>query len=71
MDKDLENQLIKHFEELGDAHMSSGIDTPLREDAFIMDDSLKIELIARHFREIMHVLGLDLEDESLKVHPCA
>jgi len=22
-----------------------------------MDDSLKIELIARHFREIMHCLG--------------
>ena len=69
MDKDLENQLIRHFEELGDAHMSSGVDTPLREDAFVMDDSLKIELIAKHFREIMHVLGLDLQDESLKGTP--
>lgn len=43
--------------------------TPLREDAFLMDDNLKIELIERNFREIMHVLGLDLNDESLRDTP--
>lgn len=34
-----------------------------------MDDALKIELIAKHFKEIMHVLGLDLTDESLQGTP--
>jgi len=41
----------------------------LREDAFEMDDELKMELIEKHFKEIMHVLGLDLTDDSLKGTP--
>jgi GTP cyclohydrolase I len=44
-------------------------ETPLREDAFEMDDDLKMELIEKHFREIMYVLGLDLTDDSLKGTP--
>lgn len=56
-------------EELGDEHMSSSIETPLRDDAFEMDDELKMELIEKHFREIMHILGLDLNDDSLKGTP--
>jgi GTP cyclohydrolase I len=43
--------------------------TPLREDAFKMTDDLKIELIEKHFREIMHILGLDLTDDSLQGTP--
>ncbi|MEP2349495.1 MAG: GTP cyclohydrolase I FolE, partial [Algoriphagus sp.] len=39
------------------------------EDAFVMDDELKIELIEKHFREIMHIMGLDLTDDSLKGTP--
>lgn len=54
---------------MGDSHVGSSKETPLREDAFEMDDQLKIELIAKHFKEIMHVLGLDLTDESLKGTP--
>jgi GTP cyclohydrolase I len=34
-----------------------------------MDDELKIELIEKHFKEIMHLLGLDLSDDSLKGTP--
>jgi GTP cyclohydrolase I len=34
-----------------------------------MDDELKMELIEKHFREIMHILGLDLTDDSLKGTP--
>ena len=56
-------------EELGDMHIMTSIDTPLREDAFIMDDNLKMELIAKNFTEIMHILGLDLNDDSLKGTP--
>ncbi len=56
-------------EELGDMHIMTSIDTPLREDAFMMDDNLKMELIAKNFTEIMHILGLDLNDDSLKGTP--
>lgn len=54
---------------IGDEHFSSSAETPLRADAFEMDDDLKIELIEKNFREIMHVLGLDLTDDSLSGTP--
>lgn len=54
---------------LGDAHIATSCETPLRADAFEKDDNLKIELIEKHFREIMLILGLDLEDDSLKGTP--
>ncbi|EMS30968.1 GTP cyclohydrolase I type 1 [Mariniradius saccharolyticus AK6] len=57
------------IDEIGDEHVGTSIDTPLREDAFEMDDDLKIELIEKHFKEIMYVLGLDLTDDSLKGTP--
>ncbi|MDN3202749.1 GTP cyclohydrolase I FolE [Algoriphagus sediminis] len=59
----------ERFEELGDEHVGTSVETPLREDAFEMDDDLKIELIEKHFREIMNVMGLDLTDDSLKGTP--
>ena len=49
--------------------IGTSLKTPLREDAFEMDDELKIELIQKHFREIMHILGLDLSDDSLNGTP--
>jgi GTP cyclohydrolase I len=63
------NKILSQWEEMGDSHVGSSKDTPLRDDAFAMDDQIKIELIAKHFKEIMHVLGLDLSDESLKGTP--
>ncbi len=57
------------LDEAGDNHIMTGIDTPLREDAFEMDDQLKIELIEERFFEIMNILGLDMEDDSLKGTP--
>lgn len=65
----MDNKHLKDYETLGDDHVGSSAETPLRADAFAMDDALKIELIAKHFREVMHILGLDLEDESLKGTP--
>lgn len=55
--------------DLGNDHFATSSETPLRPDAFEMDDELKIELIAKHFKEIMQVLGLDLTDDSLKGTP--
>jgi GTP cyclohydrolase I len=54
---------------IGELHIGTSASTPLREDAFDMNDSLKIELIQKHFKEIMLVLGLDLTDDSLKGTP--
>ncbi len=56
-------------EDLGDDHVGSSSETPLRPDAFEKDDELKIELISKHFKEIMQILGLDLEDDSLSGTP--
>ena len=57
------------IDDFGDDHVASSYDTPLRGDAFEMEDDLKIELIEKHFKEIMHILGLDLNDDSLKGTP--
>jgi GTP cyclohydrolase I len=57
------------YEEIGEEHVGTSLQTPLREDAFVMDDDLKVELIEKHFREIMHIMGLDLTDDSLKGTP--
>lgn len=65
----MSNKLEIEIDEMGDNHVMTSIETPLREDAFRMDDDLKIELIEDKFREIMHILGLDLNDDSLKGTP--
>ena len=57
------------YNEIIDDHILTSIDTPLRKDAFKLDDDLKIELIEKNFKEIMQILGLDLNDESLKDTP--
>lgn len=56
-------------EEIGDNHLSTSVKTPLRDDAFDLTDTKKIEVIEKHFAEIMHTLGLDLTDESLSGTP--
>ncbi|MBK9984704.1 MAG: GTP cyclohydrolase I FolE [Saprospiraceae bacterium] len=57
------------MELIGEDHMSMSIETPLRSDAFTIDDDFKIELIEKHFKEIMHILGLDLTNDSLRDTP--
>ncbi|NEU07008.1 GTP cyclohydrolase I FolE [Flavihumibacter sp. R14] len=61
---------VLELEELiGEQHIGTSADTPLRGDAFEMPDNEKIRIIAGHFREIMNTLGLDLADDSLKGTP--
>ena len=57
------------FEDIGDEHVGTSLETPMRKDAFAMNDEMKIELIEKHFSEIMNILGLDLTDDSLKGTP--
>jgi GTP cyclohydrolase I len=54
---------------IGDEHVGTSYDTPLREDAFVLDDKTKIEMIEKHFKSIMEIMGLDLTDDSLKGTP--
>lgn len=54
---------------LGDNHIATSVDTPMREDAFVHTDDEKIKNIQFHFSKIMEELGLDLTDESLSGTP--
>ena len=68
---DLNNILMDHevIELMGDNHVGSSAETPLRKDAFEMGDDEKIALISYHFEQIMNTLGLDLSDDSLSGTP--
>lgn len=59
----------KLLSEINEEHFSSSLDTPMREGAFNLNDTQKIKIIAEHFKQIMHTLGLDLTDDSLKDTP--
>ena len=61
--------LMISIDEMGDEHVMTSVDTPLRPDAFDMGDEEKMERIAHHFRAIMETLGLDLSDDSLAGTP--
>ncbi|MBD3750261.1 MAG: GTP cyclohydrolase I FolE [Sphingobacteriales bacterium] len=71
----LNTQLNTYSEEdilidaIGDEHVGTSYDTPLREDAFRLDDQTKIEMIEKHFKSIMEIMGLDLTDDSLSGTP--
>lgn len=57
------------IDEMGDEHVSTSIDTPLRADAFDLSDEEKIDQISQHFGQIMDILGLDRTDDSLQGTP--
>jgi len=54
---------------IGEAHLGTSLDTPLKPDAFDLSDEEKIALITQHFGEIMDIIGLDLSDDSLSGTP--
>ena len=60
---------IKDFDSIGDDHIGSSSDTPLRKDAFKLSIDEKIEIIKDDVRHIMETLGLDLTDDSLQGTP--
>jgi len=65
----IKGTLEDHFEQVGDDHVSASEETPLRKDAFVLNDEEKVERIKGSVREILLTLGLDLEDDSLKGTP--
>ncbi len=60
---------IEEFESLGDDHIGTSSNTPLRNDAFKLSNEEKIDIIKDDVRHIMETLGLDLTDDSLSGTP--
>lgn len=54
---------------IADSESGSNVDAELSVDSQALDADSKVELIAGHFEEIMRILGLDLEDDSLQDTP--
>jgi GTP cyclohydrolase I len=63
------DNLLENFDEVGDDHLTSNPENPLRDDAFELTDEEKIESIKKDVKSIMETLGLDLTDDSLKGTP--
>jgi GTP cyclohydrolase I len=57
------------MDEIGDSHMSTSTETPMKPDAFVLSNAEKKAKIEEHFHEIMDTLGLDMTDDSLKGTP--
>ncbi|MBN1985818.1 MAG: GTP cyclohydrolase I FolE [Prolixibacteraceae bacterium] len=60
---------LNGFNVVGDNHIATSIETPLKKDAFVLSDKEKMEIIEDKFRDIMDTLGLDLTDDSLSGSP--
>lgn len=72
-----ENTILKNnnklngysIDDIGDDHLYTGLETPLKKEAFKLSDEEKKQRISILFAEIMDVMGLDLNDDSLKGTP--
>lgn len=60
---------IPDLEALGDGHIGTSSETPMRNDAFKLTNDEKIDIIKDDVRHIMETLGLDLSDDSLNGTP--
>ena len=60
---------MDYIDEIGDNHIATSAETPMRADAFELSDREKIERIQESVRDIMETLGLDLTDDSLSGTP--
>jgi len=56
-------------DELGDDHIGTSAENPIRKDAFDLTDDQKIELIKKDVASILTTLGMDLSDDSMKGTP--
>lgn len=65
----IEKVFNERAEENGNFHYGNGLETPLRDDAFDLSDDEKMASIEESFYNILHTLGMDLTDDSLKDTP--
>ena len=57
------------LDEIGDNHIATNAQNPVRSDAFDISDDQKIELIKKDVESILLTLGMDLTDDSMKGTP--
>ena len=57
------------LEEIGNDHITNSAETPIRDNAHEMSDEEKIRSIQNDVSNILHTLGMDLKDDSLKGTP--
>ena len=56
-------------DEIGDNHIATNAQNPIRKDAFDLSDQEKIESIKKDVENIMTTLGMDMTDDSLRGTP--
>ena len=56
-------------QEIGDNHIASSAENPVRSDAFVLTDDQKIEAIKKDVYNILQTLGMDLTDDSMQGTP--
>jgi len=59
----------EHNEEIGNNHIATNTQNPIRTDAFEISDEEKITRIKKDVESILLTLGMDLTDDSLKGTP--
>lgn len=64
---------MKNFDEsqdlIGDNHVGTAAQNPVREDAFELTDAQKIEIIKKDVYNILYTLGMDMTDDSIQGTP--
>lgn len=63
------NNMSNNIDEIGNDHISTSAKTPLRKGAFDLTDEEKIKSIEKDVANMLHTLGMDLTDDSLKGTP--
>ena len=57
------------IEEIGENHIATSAESPIRPDAFDISDQEKIEKIQESVKDILITLGMDLTDDSMRGTP--
>ena len=65
----IEKTTLAEDDRYGEDHIGGSAQTPLRENTFLLSDQEKIDIIQEKVAEILHTLGMDLTDDSLKGTP--
>ena len=59
----------ERIEEIGENHISTSAESPIRADAFDISDDEKIQKIQESVKDILITLGMDLTDDSMQGTP--
>lgn len=69
MEEGKNGNIKEMIDEIGDNHISGSARNPMREDAYSLSEKEKIDLIEKDVAHILHTLGMDLRDDSLRGTP--